>query len=73
MNGKTGHLKIEVIVRSRNQHCYCHRTPKPFYTLDWFCQRTGGLIIAGCSGGNYTYPVRLEGMYYCYSHTYTGY
>ena len=33
--------KIEAIVRLRNQHCYCHRTPMPIFNLDWFCQRTG--------------------------------
>ena len=73
MIGKNGHLKIEAIVRLRNQHCYYHRTPKPIFSLDWFSQRTGGLILAACSGGKNTHPVRLEGMYYCYSHTYTDY
>ena len=51
MIGNIGFLKINVIVRLRNQHCYCHRTPKPLFTIDWFCQRMGGLILAGCSGG----------------------
>ena len=73
MIGNIGFLKINVIVRLRNQHCYCHRTPKPLFTVDWFCQRTGGLILEGCSGGKNTYPVRLESMYYCYSHTYREY
>ena len=73
MSGGIGPLKIDVIVRLRNQYCYCHRTPKPFFTIDWFFQRTGGLILVGCSGGKNTYPVRLEGMYYCYSHTYITY
>ena len=73
MSGKIGSQKIDVIVRLRNQYSYCQRTPKPIFSLDWISQRTGGLILAGCSGGKYTYPVRLEGMYYCYSHTYTDY
>ncbi len=73
MIGKTGNLKIEAIVRLRNQCWFCHRTPKSLFTLDWFCQRTGGLILEGCSEGKYSHPVRLEGMYYCYSHTYTNY
>ena len=51
MIGNIGLLKINVIVRLRNQHCYCHRTPKPLFTVDWFCQQTGGLILVGCSGG----------------------
>ena len=56
MIGNIGLLKINVIVRLRNQHCYCHRTPKPLFTVDWFCQRTGGLILEGCSGAKTPTP-----------------
>lgn len=73
MNGKAGLQKIEMIVRLRNQHCYCHRTPKQVFNMNWFSQRTGGLILAACSFSKFTYPVLLEGMYYCYSHTYIDY
>ena len=56
MIGSIGLLKIDVIVRLRNQHCCCHRTPKPLFTVDWFFQRMGGLILLGCSGGKKSDP-----------------